>query len=226
MVSYGAALRQASRSLGDDPSGFKRRSHPSARLQPSSPLAGPFRGGAWAAFSAAYAASAKLASCTTLSRRRLGLHSPRRTKSMMRAAMICLAELSSCKFIASHTLSNAADIALISCASNTLSRKCIPSGKNGMIEAILWTPRFPRPRKAKRRFAAVVPTDFFGYYSTRFVSDRRGGNGASAWDLIQCRPPRWPEGVGPVGPAGRGALMRRRSRRRRRLMPGRRRAPS
>jgi hypothetical protein len=29
-----------------------------------------------------------------------------------------------------------ADMALISCASNTLSRKCIPSGKNRMIEAI------------------------------------------------------------------------------------------
>jgi hypothetical protein len=48
---------------------------------------------------------------------------------------------------------------LISCASNTLSRKCIPSGKNGMIEAI-YGPPFPRPRKAKRRFAAVVHTDF------------------------------------------------------------------
>jgi hypothetical protein len=85
------------------------------------------------------AASAELASCRTLWQRRLGLHSPRRAKLMIRAAMVCLAELSSCKFSASHTLPNAADMAVISCASNTLSRK-LPSGKNGMIEAIFVDP--------------------------------------------------------------------------------------
>jgi hypothetical protein len=68
-----------------------------------------------------------------------------RTKLMIRAAMIRLAELPCCNFSASHTSSNAADIALISSGSNTLSRKRIPSGKNGMIEPICGFPPFSPP---------------------------------------------------------------------------------
>jgi hypothetical protein len=45
-------------------------------------------------------------------------------------------EMSLCNFDASYTSSSAADMAFISCGSNTLSRKPMPSPKNGMIVPI------------------------------------------------------------------------------------------
>jgi hypothetical protein len=62
-----------------------------------------------------------------ISRSREGLRSRHRATLMMRAAMICLAELSSPNFSTSHSWSSAVDMALISCGSKRLSRKPSPS---------------------------------------------------------------------------------------------------
>src|SRR5580704_6583170 len=56
---------------------------------------------------------AKRSSRSAPSRRRIGLRSPRRAKSTMRAAITSLAELSSCNFSFSQTASRAIDMALI-----------------------------------------------------------------------------------------------------------------
>ena len=50
------------------------------------------------------------------------------------------------EFSASHTSSNAADMALIWCGSKTLSRKRIPSGKNATIEPVYRHPFSSSPK--------------------------------------------------------------------------------
>ena len=98
---------------------------------------------------------------------------------MMRAAMTFLAELSS-NFSASHTSSNAADMALIWCGSKTLSRKRIPSGKNGTIEPIYRHPFFV----VAQRLTAFrgCSSDFCGTFA---MGLRLGGTRAGPPDLLQ-----------------------------------------
>ena len=68
------------------------------------------------------------------------------------------------------------DIALISCASSTLSRNCIPSGKKGMIGKPFTDPLFLVP-KAKRRFAGHSSYEFLLETIPQSFASRRNARG-------------------------------------------------
>ena len=76
---------------------------------------------------------AKPASWSIRSRRRVGLRSPLRAKSMMRTAITCFASLSSRNFSVVQTSSSAIDIAVMSLGSNTLS---LPRMKGRMVAMV------------------------------------------------------------------------------------------